>query len=59
MKKRLLAFLVTVFTLICMALPAYAEEGAGTPPLTTQVGRTVGTGITKRQREYCTSKQLI
>lgn len=32
MKKRLLAFLVTVFTLICMALPAYAEEGAGTPP---------------------------
>lgn len=32
MKKRLLAFLVTVFTLICMALPAYAEEGTATPP---------------------------
>lgn len=32
MKKRLLAFLVTVFTLICMTLPAYAEEGAGTTP---------------------------
>ena len=30
MKKRLLAFLVTVFTLICMALPAYAEEGDST-----------------------------
>lgn len=32
MKKRLLAFLVTVFTLICMALPAYAEEAEVTPP---------------------------
>lgn len=36
MKKRLLAFLVTVFTLICMALPAYAEEAEVTPPITTQ-----------------------
>ena len=32
MKKRLLAFLVTVFTLICMALPAYAEETEATTP---------------------------
>ena len=31
-KKRLLAFLVTVFTLICMALPAYAEETEATTP---------------------------
>ena len=29
--KKLLAFVTVVFTLICMALPAYAEEGAGTP----------------------------
>lgn len=35
MKKRLLAFLVTVFTLICMALPAFAEETEVTPPITT------------------------
>ena len=32
MKKRLLAFLVTAFTLICMALPAYAEEAEATTP---------------------------
>lgn len=48
MKKRLLAFITVVFTLICMALPAYAEEAEVTPPITTQVGRTVGTSITKR-----------
>lgn len=35
MKKRLLAFVVTMFTLICMALPAYAEEAEVTPPITT------------------------
>ena len=32
MKKKLLVFLVTVFTLICMALPAYAEEAEATTP---------------------------
>lgn len=32
MKKRLLAFVTAVFTLICMALPAFAEEGTATPP---------------------------
>lgn len=31
MKKRLLAFITVVFTLICMALPAYAEEAEVTP----------------------------
>ena len=31
MKKRLLAFITVVFTLICMALPAYAEETEVTP----------------------------
>lgn len=48
MKKRLLAFITVVFTLICMALPAYAEEAEVTPPITTQVGRTVSTGIIER-----------
>lgn len=32
MKKKLLAFITVVFTLICMALPAYAEEAEVTPP---------------------------
>lgn len=32
MKKRLLAFITVVFTLICMALPAYAEETESTTP---------------------------
>lgn len=30
--KKLLTFVTVVFTLICMALPAFAEEGAVTPP---------------------------
>lgn len=42
MKKRLLAFITVVFTLICMALPAYYNT------ITTQVGRTVGTSIIER-----------
>lgn len=32
MKKRLLAFITMMFTLICMALPAYAEEVEATTP---------------------------
>ena len=36
MKKRLLAFITVVFTLICMALPAFAEEAEVTPPITTK-----------------------
>lgn len=46
--KKLLTLVTMVFTLICMALPAFAEEAEVTPPITTQVGRTVGTGIIER-----------
>ena len=33
--KKLLTFVTIVFTLICMALPAFAEETEVTPPITT------------------------